>query len=240
MRCTLTFELPEAVFPADSARLMIGFLKKTIESYDETLYEKLFGNGQTQMKSYAYSLYLPVERFENGQFILNQPFFRMTFTSCSLEEFGMFFAAFANQKEVPYHSKGEYQFTLKELTILKNEKVLSEQVVAKFMSPLSVLKHDVETGRKTFYTVEDEGFAEALKDTLQYQIKTLAPHLSLDEFEIIPLQVRTVKVSLYNVKTNATRGSFYLSGSKELLQFLYDAGIGNNRGAGCGLFNIIQ
>lgn len=240
MRCILTFELPEAVFPSDSTRLLISFFKKSIEAYDIELFEKLFGKGQTKMKSYAYDVYLPIKGYEKGSFLLKQPFFKITFSSCSLEEFGLFFGAFANQKYQPYHWQGTYQFTLKELKVLKSREIEDEQLMIDFISPLLVLDYDLETGYKHCFTPENVEFESALRRVLQCQIDTLAPHLTLDGFQLIPIKTKQVMAQSYGLNLRSTRGLFYLSGSKELLQLLYDAGIGNSRGAGFGLFNIIQ
>lgn len=239
MRCALTFELPEAKFPADSARLIVSFLKKSLAEYDADLYERLFGPGATAMKSYSYDIYYPNPRYQEGVFLLESPFVKLTFSSCDLTDFGLFYAAFANQKDKPHHWQGAYRFTLKEIKLLPQQVIHEEQLMIEFMSPLLVMFHDRDTGMKTCFTPEDETFNQELERVIKHQIETLAPHLTLDGFNLIPVKARRVVTKSYGLHFPATRGLFYLSGSRELLQFLHDAGIGNSRGAGYGLFKVI-
>lgn len=238
MRFVLSFELPNCELPTDYARLMVGFFKKAVKAYDEDSSQRLFGAGCHQPKSYSFSLYLPGVTYKGETAELKGNQFDMIFSTNSMQDSLLFYNAFLMQKDKQHHSNGKYQFTLRKLTVLRETKVKQNQCLIKFLSPLLVMQQE-ETGFKRCYDVTDEKFNEKLKEVIQYQINTLAPHLNLNQFSLTPLQTKCITTRAYQCYLKAHTGIFQLTGSPELIQFLLDGGMGNCRGSGYGLFKMV-
>ena len=68
------------------------------------------------------------------------------------------------------------------------------------------------------------------KQNLKYQ---------LDDFQIVPIKAKKVVAKVFGRPTNASIGIFKLTGSVELLNYLYTAGLGSRRSEGHGKFAII-
>ena len=107
------------------------------------------------------------------------------------------------------------------------------------MSPLVVLKHDREKKQDLYLRPGDEGFESQLAFSLDSQLKALAPHLSSEGFKCEAVEAKHVVAWAFEQKFSATKGIFKLTGSPELLSFLYSAGLGNKRNAGFGMFEIV-
>ena len=50
---------------------------------------------------------------------------------------------------------------------------------------------------------------------------------------------KKIIVKFYEKKIETTSGIFKISGDKQLLKYLYDAGMGSKRSSGFGMFQII-
>ena len=55
----LEFLLEEPEIPAEVDRLLLSFLKASVEKYSSELFEKLYTKKQSVMKTYCWSCYLP-------------------------------------------------------------------------------------------------------------------------------------------------------------------------------------
>jgi CRISPR-associated endoribonuclease Cas6 len=110
----------------------------------------------------------------------------------------------------------------------------------KFASPLVLREHDRERNKDRYITVEDDDFAEYFQKIVFNELEMLgyggylAKNLSIE-----PLKARKIFVKAFDMNVDVSIGMFKLSGNREALQLLHDAGAGSRRSQGFGLFNIV-
>ena len=114
----------------------------------------------------------------------------------------------------------------------------TEEITIKFMSPLVVRSHSKD--KDYYYSYKDEQFKDVLKINIKQQLKiTNISEELVDKLEINAIKPKKVIVKFYEKKIETSTGIFKISGDKELLKYLYDAGIGSKRSSGFGMFQII-
>ena len=114
----------------------------------------------------------------------------------------------------------------------------TEEITIKFMSPLVVRSHSKD--KDYYYSYNDEQFKDVLKINIKQQLKiTNISEELVDKLEINAIKPKKVIVKFYEKKIETSTGIFKISGDKELLKYLYDAGIGSKRSSGFGMFQII-
>ena len=239
MRIKLEFELLKKEFPVDYTRPMISFLKCSLEGYDKTFYEKVFLNG-TSAKNYSFSCYFHKARFGQNYLTTEGNVMKVIF-SCSNElDSALFLNAFIGQYKKPFRLPNDNNMTLKKIEVLPVVEVDKETVLVKFLSPLLVQKHCRENNKSWFYTPENIEFEDVLNYVLQRQLQESGTGVKVESISLKPIQMKSLIVPVFGGKVPASGGTFELTSSPDVINYLYKAGIGSKRGAGFGLFVIIK
>ena len=68
----LEFQLETTEIPAELDKVLVSFLKATIENYSPALFEKLYNKNSSILKKYTWATYLPGARFTQEKTLLNQ------------------------------------------------------------------------------------------------------------------------------------------------------------------------
>ena len=83
-------------------------------------------------------------------------------------------------------------------------------------------------------------FLKQLKNNIKEQLKiSNLPLEVVDDFNIEAVQAKKVIVKFYEKKIETSTGIFRITGDKQLLNYLYQAGIGSKRSSGFGMFKIL-
>ena len=164
-------------------------------------------------------------------------YFKMPISEDTIRLYNAFLARFKNKKEFKITDNSML------LTHLYSE-VLKEfednHLIIKMNSPLIARNHDRQTNKNKYYLATDSEFKETIKINISNVIERLNLDLSLEDFEINPLKTTKTVVRLYGSMIQGSLGIFELKGNKELLNFLYQTGIGSARSSGYGTFSIIK
>ena len=125
--------------------------------------------------------------------------------------------------------------------MIKERIVCTDSINVKFSSPLVTRNHNQETKKDMYYSFERPEFKETLKMNIAEQMKTEGLDKSLlNGFDIKPIQAKKAIIPVYEKMIECSLGSFELTGEKELLDYLYKAGMGSKKAMGFGLFEIIN
>ena len=164
-------------------------------------------------------------------------YFKMPINKDSIRLYNAFLARFKNKEEFKITDNSML------LTHLYSE-VLKEfednHLIIKMNNPLIARNHDRQTNKNKYYLATDPEFKETIKMNISNVIERLNLNLSLEDFEIKPLKTTKTVVRLYDSMIQGSLGIFEIKGNKELLNFLYQAGIGSARSSGYGSFSIIK
>ncbi|HOV50910.1 MAG TPA: CRISPR-associated endoribonuclease Cas6 [Candidatus Cryosericum sp.] len=108
------------------------------------------------------------------------------------------------------------------------------------LSPITVYKTD-ERRHTVYFSPHDAAFSAYIRENARRKFTAYTgrePDVS--GFDIRPLDQRdhAVTVIFKGTRIRGHTGRFELSGSGELLRFLYDAGLGSKNSEGCGMIEI--
>ena len=102
----LEFLLEEPEIPAEVDRLLLSFLKASVEKYSPELFEELYTKKQSVMKTYCWSCYQPGARFAADKIYLKENRFMVTFSDADMGELFEFFNAFQLMRNIEYPMGG--------------------------------------------------------------------------------------------------------------------------------------
>lgn len=234
----LQFKLENNFLPKEMDRLLVSFLKAATMNYDEEMYNSLYDKSKSITKQFTYSCYLPNARFKDGRIELDKNEFALFFSDSAQVELLHFFNAFQLMKFKRYPIQGN-SMQLVSIYMQKLDEIKDNAIVIKIQSPLIVRKHNSDDNSDIYYTCDMDGFEEALKDNVRIFVEKTGLNVSVDGFSIQVIKGKKVVVPVFGRNTDASIGIYKLTGSCELLNILYLAGLGVRRSEGHGKFEII-
>jgi len=217
---------------------MVSFLKASAQNYSQDFFDGLYDKSRSIIKSFTYSYYLPGAKFCDDKVIISQNNFVMFFSDANLGQVIHFVNAFKLMKNKVYPMNGN-SMKLTSIEMQKKEKIEDSEIVIKMQSSLIVRRHNSEDNTDVYYTCEQDGFAQALKENVEIFLERLNLDVSTEGFGIVPIKGKKVVVSVFGRNTDASIGIFKISGKPELLNTLYLAGLGVRRSEGHGKFDIV-
>lgn len=237
MRFKLYFTLEKPIVSIQYRKGILSFMKHALAEYDIKYFQKYYHEKDPIRKEFSFSIYFKNPKIQQNQIILEDNQMEMNLTTSNYEDGIVLYNAFNKQKYNPYPFL-ENKILLQKIAMIKEKEVKTDTIVVKFQSPLCVRSR--ENNKDYYYSFEDEKFEETLKINIKEQLKiTNIPIEIVDTFEIIPIKAKKVMIKFYEKCLECSTGTFELKGQKELLTYLYQAGMGSRHSAGFGMFQII-
>lgn len=237
MRYKLYFTLENSKIPIDYRRNILSYIKLSLSEYKEDYFKKYYNKKDNIIKPYAFSLFFKNPKINSQEIIIEDRKFELNITIEDYEAAIILYNAFNNQK---YKKFSIYQnsWTLKNIEMLPEKEIKTESINVKFQSPLCVRGR--QDRKDYYYSFGHEDFEKILKINIEEQIKTTKlPKEIVDSFKITPIQAKKVVIKFYEKQIECSTGIFTMEGDKELLNYLYKAGIGSRHSEGFGMFQII-
>lgn len=234
----LVFCLEKKFLPRELDRLLVSFLKASVQNYSEEFYEKLYNKSESIMKKYVFSYFLPNARFSNKVIWLGQNSFTMYFSDMDMGEMICFLNAFKGMQFKPYPIYNN-TMQLMSITTQKCKEIVDSEIIIKMQSSLLVRRHNSTSNRDIYYTYEHEEFNNVLKENIKFFVDKLKISVSIDDFSIMPVKAKKVVVPVFGRNLDANLGIYKLTGNTELLNILYLSGMGARRSSGHGKFEIV-
>ncbi len=120
----------------------------------------------------------------------------------------------------------DYQIEMPEITVLTDSPVIAKAVT--------------ETNHTIYYAPEESEFTEQIQANFQSKFKAFYGENCPDKIIISPLGRHRKVVTRYKqLWLTAYYGKFRLAGSEEVLNFLYNTGLGAKNSQGFGMFQVI-
>lgn len=237
MRLKLNFDLENEFLPIQYRKSVMSFIKLSLSEYDEQYYKKYYNDKDTIMKPYTFAMFFRSPKFENDRIIVKDKRLELNISIADYETSVILYNAFNHQKNKKF-SLDKNSWILKNINMSLDRKIDTEEITIKFMSPL-VVRSRLEN-KDYYYSYNDEEFKDILKINIKQQLKiTDIPINLVDSFDIVAINFKKIIVKFYEKKIETTSGIFKISGNKQLLKYLYDAGMGSKRSSGFGMFQII-
>lgn len=237
MRYKLFFELENEEISIQYRKSVLSFIKKSLNEYDCTEYEKLYHKKDPIIKPYTFSIFFKDSEFRGDVILVHSKEIQLNLSVENYEVGVLLFNSFNHQRNKVFHLD-KNSMTLKNIVLLAEKKILENEVTIKFMSPLIVRQR--ENKKDYYFSVEGEKFLKTLRQNVKEQLKiTNYPPEIADSINLKKINGRKTVIKFYEKQMEGTIGTFKLSGDIELLNYLYKAGIGSRRSSGFGMFEII-
>ncbi|MCF2679644.1 CRISPR-associated endoribonuclease Cas6 [Faecalicatena contorta] len=234
----LEFSLEKPELPRELERLTVSFIKASLQNYSQELYESLYDKSRSIIKTYTFSYFLPGAKFKKEKILLDEKNFTIFFSDADLGETIHFFNAFKQMKFQAY-PMNQNSMKLTAVVSQNRKEIEDSEIIIKMLSPLIARRHNSEDNTDVYYTYSDEGFGQALKENVEVFLEKLNIPLSAESFCITPVKGKKVVVDSFGRKIDGNIGIYKLNGHPELLNLLYQAGLGVRRSEGKGKFDII-
>lgn len=238
MRLKLYFELENEKMPIQYRKNIISFIKASLNKYNEEEFKKLYDGNKPIIKPYTFSVFFEKPQFEKEQIILNSKTFEINMAVADYEVAVVLYNSFNHQKNKKF-SINQNSWKLTNIAMLPEKKINGDSINVKFQSPL--VARNRQEQKDYYYSFESpEMFLETLKINIKEELKiTDIPQEIVNTFEINPIEPKKVVIKFYEKQIEASTGIFKIKGDKQLLEYLYKAGIGSKRSAGFGMFQIL-
>jgi CRISPR-associated endoribonuclease Cas6 len=197
--------------------------------------------GPSSAKLFSYSVYLPTSRF-GPEIIMESNYIKVIFSAYDENVFDDFFLSMMGMQNQTI-DMGENVFSVSSVVRIIEKTVLAPCVNIHMLSPLVVRQGPVsrQEGRNCL-GVKDPGFDTYLRESVSGMLapanldKELLSTLSIEPLGDTPCKEAHVlhKGRFYR----STLGDLQLSGDPALLNLLYNAGMGEMREEGFGLFEL--
>lgn len=237
MRYRLFFELENKDISIQYRKSILSFFKKSLSEYDNEIYEKLYHAKDPIMKPYTFSVFFKDSEFKENRIIVNSKQMELNISIADYEIAIILYNAFNHQRNKIFHLEHN-SMTLKNIVLIQEKQINTEEITIKFMSPLIVRQRENE--KDYYFSVEGEEFLEILKVNIKEQLKLTNYSMDIvDSIKLEKVNGRKTVVRFYEKQMEGSIGTFKLFGNKELLNYLYRAGMGSRRSSGFGMFEII-
>lgn len=237
MRFKLYFSLENPEIPIQYRKCILSFFKFSLSQYNEEYYKKFYDENAPIMKPYTFSVYFKNPKIQKETIILEDNKFELNISVADYET-GIILYNALNKQKFKKFSIDKNSWILKDIELLMEKEISTETITIKFQSPLCArLRKD----RKDFYySFVHEEFEETVRINIKEQLKiTNLSEKLVDNFRIKPIAAKKVIIKFYEKQIECSTGIFEISGDRELLNYLYQAGIGSRRSAGFGMFQVI-
>ncbi len=237
MRFKLYLKLENEIMPIDYRRCILSFIKLSLFEYEEEYFKKYYNEKDNIVKPYTFSVFFKNPKINENEIIIENREFEINFSIADYEAAVILLNSFNHQKFKKF-SINKNSWTLKDISLLPEKKISTNSITIKFLSPLCVRGR--ENNKDYYYSFEHEEFENILKINIKEQIKiTNFPESIVDNLKIIPIKTKKVIIKFYEKKLECSTGTFTIDGDIELLNYLYQSGIGSRHSAGFGMFQII-
>lgn len=234
----LTFKLEKKCLPRTYDKILVSFLKASAQAYAAEFYNGLYDKSKSIIKNYTFSCYLPGAKFLGEQIVPDRNEFSLFFSDADPIELLQFFNGFQKMKYKKYPMNGN-SMELVSIHMQQMHEIKENEIVIRMQSPLLVRRHDADHNTDRYYTYDMEEFNDALKENVLFFLKKTDWNISADDFSIQVIKGKKVVVPILGRNTDASLGVYKLTGSVELLNLLYLAGIGVRRSLGKGKWEVI-
>lgn len=223
MRFKLYFTLENAEIPIQYRRNIISYFKFALTNYDEKYYKKFYNEKDNIIKNYTFSVYLKNPKIEGEKIIVEDRKLELNISIADYETAIILYNSFNKQKNKKFSLQNN-SWTLKNITMVMEKEITTENITIKFQSPLCVRSR--KNNKDYYYSFQHKEFEEILKINIREQLKiTNMSHTIVDTFKITPINAKKIIIKFYEKQIEASTGIFNIRGDSKLLEYLYKSGM---------------
>lgn len=235
MRITFDYEISPEVIPKKYGRGFISLIKKIIEQTDPLLYNDFYN--QHKLKPFTFGVYFPNLQGNQDDMLNVGNFAKLNFSTSSLQLVANIYNGFKKVTEHTWHNdNSSITFKPTRAFLQPEKKIKKNEMQVKTLSPLLV--NNLGDSNK-FLLPGEKGFQEGL----EFSVRECAKNFLSDESNFpFDIEVESWKrrVIYHYKKMPSTTGIFKIKSNPEILQMIYDIGLGVHRSQGFGMLEVIE
>lgn len=232
MRLAIQIELSNPVIPKDYRRGFMSFIKACFQKEDFLFFEKLYN--QKTDKAFTFSIYFPGLKNENSNGHLNVG--NKAVLNFSSNDFEVITNLYNGVRKLKSHKWNSHLFSIIKHSALFNKKIQGDICLFKTVSPFLVNK---EGENLRYLTPNDEEFDRSFRYSVQALCNSFLQTNAV-EFDYRFLRHKKMVVSHYNQSMTCNKGVIEMKANPEVLDLLYNVGIGVRRSQGFGMLELAK
>src|SRR5690606_33659573 len=230
--------MSEEKIPKDYRRGFASLIKNAIENCNPGLYKHYY-SGEFKMKPFTFGIYFPEGTKKNGDDFYVGKQFKLNFSTSSIELATHIYNGSLHLKKDGYKLfdnivKPTRSFLHRNYEITKNE------ILFKTLSPILVITKGSNIKEYPKYLLPgEEGFHEGLEFAIRECAKEFLRIETDFEFKVEIKAYKKVPVWHYNQWMSSFNGIIEIKSIPEVLQMIYDIGLGVRRSQGFGMLEVV-
>ncbi len=247
MRLSLCFASQKREMPIAYHKVFISLLKSSFEIAGGEVYKKLYS--EPRVKPYTFAVFFKNPVFEREKILFDGELhfhFSTCFTDIGVKFYNGIVKRTLRVKEVPVfvYKNGEVSLYLKGVKMRREKKIKGKNVIFKTLSPIIIRHHDREGRRDEYYTFE--AHPEMCETQINVNMRPV-----FEEFlgKVYPLKIEPIEMKEVPIKVVDKKGEIKIikgnvgtlrvsADCDEVLQFVYQVGLGAKRSYGFGMLEV--
>lgn len=238
MRLQTNFEINTDWFTKDYRRIFMSLIKSTFDGYDNVMNIVLYGTKEQKKwvnKPFTFSVHFPDYSEINGNRINCGNRVGLFFSTNDEMLITAFYNGLKIRKEIIIGEKNPVTFKIKNVHLLPMKKIGSNKVEFKTLSPVLVNQKE---NNLIFIPPTHPDFDHTFRSIISNQANELNVPCSSNDIHIEIQTMKKLPLTHYNQTMTSWLGEFIMEAPKEVLQLVYDTGIGVRRSQGFGMLEI--
>ena len=243
------------VIPSDYRRNILSIIKEAINpnGIGTEIYEKYYVKEARKIKPFTFSVSFNTNNTHNekGLLFLSEPWLKLHF-SASDPVFLIYVYNGLVQLRQDYPLFSGLKAKVGHFTLEQQKYFRDGEVIFKTCSPILVRDTDASGKSRGYITADSPDFEDRLYHSVKSMCKVLlegAPEIQRNDFSAEFTNSKTARISHYTKKDaprdskkeliEATAGAIKIKAPANILQLIYDAGIGAKRSQGFGMLEVL-
>lgn len=240
MRFDVNITLSDKEIPKDKNRMFLSFIKHNLSKNNKRCFEKLYGKGITDRKSFAMASYLPGAIFNENTITIPNKKIKLTISVVDMELGVEIFNSMMGSVNNTYKYK-DCELTTTNVKLVREKRIENSTEIFKTLSPIVVRDHEKETNKDWFYDLSELKGQEIFLRNLKYQLEEEKPESKYfsDELEVEVLKNKKTVAKNYGINVQCNLCVLKINAKSEILEHIYKSGVGSYKSQGFGLLDII-
>jgi CRISPR-associated endoribonuclease Cas6 len=239
MRIKADFELDTNWLIKDYRRIFVSLIKSIFTTFDPLLINQLYGTEQSKRKvnkPFTFSVYFPdFKKIESDKVICGNKV-NLIFSSNNELLVTAFYNGLKSQTKRMIGINDPIGFTLKYVSLLPNPFIKEKKVLFRSLSPILVSKENTDR----YIDPTNPEFDHYFKMSIMNQAATFNVPCRIEEIAYEIKSMKKLPLTHYHQTMTSWLGEFVLEAPIEVLQLVYDTGIGVRRSQGFGMLEVIK
>lgn len=232
MRFRAFYNLESPLIPTEYRRGFASLLKTALQNSNRQFYERLY-SALHVLKPFTFSIYLPELSGQEGEYFNVGHRAVLNFSTSSYELGTYLYNGLLTLRSFPLFSN---TLTLSDITLTRMTTVSQDSVIFKTLSPVLINNK----GKPNWYLLPgQDGFDEGLHFAAREVTRTFL-NGEANSIDFKSINVKRKVVRHYNMDMQGITGTFELRSRPEVLNLIYQIGLGMRRSQGFGMLEIVR